>query len=135
MIGLFTANTINVGADLGAVAAAINLLVPAVPIAPLVLPIALGILALQIRGSYRLIARTFKWLTLARAARIRNGRIHILDYKPHAVRDKPITQLMIYALALSRRTGLRLYDFVCAWFDERNYFEFYPLHVVHKRRR
>jgi hypothetical protein len=64
---------------------------------------------------------------------IRNGRIHILDYKPNAVRDKPITQLMIYALALSRRTGLRLYDFVCAWFDERHYFEFYPLHVVHKR--
>jgi transposase-like protein len=66
---------------------------------------------------------------------IRNGRIHILDYKPNAVRDKPITQLMIYALALSRRTGLRLYDFTCAWFDERHYFEFYPLHVVHKRRR
>ena len=66
---------------------------------------------------------------------IRNGRLHILDYKPNAVRDKPITQLMIYALALSRRTGLRLYDFVCAWFDERHYFEFYPLHMVHKRRR
>jgi hypothetical protein len=66
---------------------------------------------------------------------IRNGRIHILDYKPNAVRDKPITQLMVYALALSRRTGLRLYDFVCAWFDERHYFEFYPLPVVHKRRR
>ena len=65
---------------------------------------------------------------------IRNGRIHILDYKPNAVRDKPITQLMVYALALSRRTGLRLYDFVCAWFDEHHYFEFYPLHVVHKRR-
>ena len=39
---------------------------------------------------------------------------------------------MVYALALSRRTGLRLYDFVCAWFDEQHYFEFYPLHVVHK---
>jgi hypothetical protein len=25
---------------------------------------------------------------------------------------------MVYSLALSRRTGLRLYDFVCAWFDE-----------------
>jgi hypothetical protein len=59
----------------------------------------------------------------------------ILDYKPNAVRDKPITQLMVYALALSRRTGLRLYDFVCTWFDERHYFEFYPLHVVHKKRR
>ena len=66
---------------------------------------------------------------------IRNGRIHILDYKPNAVRDKPITQRMVYALALSRRTGLRLADFVCAWLDEHHSFAFYPLHVVHKRRR
>ncbi len=63
---------------------------------------------------------------------IRNGAIHILDYKPHAAREKPIAQLMVYALALSRRTGLRLYDFTCAWFDEHHYFEFFPLHVVHK---
>src|SRR5215467_3464267 len=61
---LVIANTINAGADIGAVAAAINLLVP-IPIAALVLPIALIILALQIWGSYRLIARTFKWLVLA----------------------------------------------------------------------
>jgi hypothetical protein len=24
-------------------------------------------------------------------------------------------------------------SFTCAWFDDRHYFEFYPLHVVHKR--
>jgi NRAMP (natural resistance-associated macrophage protein)-like metal ion transporter len=65
VIPLFAANTINVGADLGAIAAAINMLVPALPISMLVLPIALAILALQIWGSYRLIARVFKWLTLA----------------------------------------------------------------------
>jgi len=64
---------------------------------------------------------------------IRNGRVHILDYKPGAAKEKPITQLMVYALALSRRTGLRLFDFTCAWFDDHHYFEFYPLHVVHKR--
>jgi ATP-dependent exoDNAse (exonuclease V) beta subunit len=64
---------------------------------------------------------------------IRNHRIHILDYKPNAHREKPIAQLMVYALALARRTGLRLYDFVCAWFDEHHFYEFYPLHVVHKR--
>jgi ATP-dependent exoDNAse (exonuclease V) beta subunit len=64
---------------------------------------------------------------------IRNGRVHILDYKPGANHERPIAQLMVYALALSRRTGLRLYDFVCAWFDDQHYFEFYPLHVVHKR--
>src|SRR2546427_2352225 len=64
VFGLVIANTINAGADIGAIAAAINLVVP-IPIAALVLPIALAILALQIWGSYRLIAQTFKWLTLA----------------------------------------------------------------------
>lgn len=63
---------------------------------------------------------------------IRNGKIHIVDYKPGARLEKPIVQLMVYALALSRCTGLRLYDFVCSWFDEHHYYEFYPLHVVHK---
>jgi hypothetical protein len=28
---------------------------------------------------------------------------------------------MVYALALSRRTGLRLYNLVCAWFDEQRW--------------
>src|SRR5712691_2273103 len=64
VVGLVIANTINAVADIGAIAAAINLLIP-IPIAVLVLPIALIIVALQIWGSYRLIARTFKWLTLA----------------------------------------------------------------------
>jgi len=62
--GLVIANTINAGADIGAIAAAINLLIP-IPLRLLVVPIALIILALQIWGSYRLIARTFKWLVLA----------------------------------------------------------------------
>src|SRR3989338_189263 len=63
---------------------------------------------------------------------VRNGQIHILDYKPNAAKEKPIEQLTWYALALSRLTGLRLYEFKCAWFDEKDYFEFYPLHVVKK---
>ncbi len=65
---------------------------------------------------------------------IRNGMVHILDYKPGARKVKPIEQLMIYALALSRLTRLRLYHFKCTWFDDQEYYEFYPLHVVHKRR-
>lgn len=63
---------------------------------------------------------------------VRNGLCHIMDYKPNAAKEKPIEQLTWYALALSRLTGLRLYEFKCAWFDEKNYFEFYPLHVVKK---
>jgi len=66
---------------------------------------------------------------------LRNGMIHIMDFKPSAKKYKPIEQLTIYALALSRLTGLRLYDFKCAWFDEDDYFEFFPLHVVYKKKR
>ena len=64
---------------------------------------------------------------------IRTGKVHILDYKPGANKEKPIAQLMVYALAISRRTGIKLFDIVCAWFDEDNYYEFYPLNVVRKR--
>ncbi len=66
---------------------------------------------------------------------IRNGLLHILDYKPEANKIKPIEQLTIYALALSRKLNLPLYYFKCAWFDENNYYEFYPLHAVYKRER
>ncbi|KAB8123650.1 hypothetical protein D3W54_04880 [Komagataeibacter medellinensis] len=61
---------------------------------------------------------------------IRNGKIYILDYKPNAEKERPIAQLMTYALALSSRTGLDLFSFVCAWFDEEHYFEFYPRQVI-----
>jgi hypothetical protein len=33
----------------------------------------------------------------------------------------------VYALALSRRTRLRLFDSVCGWFDEYDYLESNPL--------
>ena len=62
--GLVVANTINAGVDIGAIAASINLLVP-VPVAALIVPITVVILVVQIWGSYRLIEKTFKWLTLA----------------------------------------------------------------------
>lgn len=64
---------------------------------------------------------------------LRNGIVHIMDFKPSAKKYKPIDQLTIYALALSRLTGLRLHSFKCAWFDEDDYFEFFPLHVVYKK--
>src|SRR5437868_5442558 len=63
-VALVVANTINVGADIGAIAAAVNLLVP-IPTVWMIVPIALSILGLQFFGSYRLISRIFKWLTLA----------------------------------------------------------------------
>jgi NRAMP (natural resistance-associated macrophage protein)-like metal ion transporter len=64
VLALLVANTINAGADLLAIAAGLNLLIPA-PIPVVIVPAAVAILVLQIWGSYRLIARTFKWLTLS----------------------------------------------------------------------
>ena len=66
---LVVANTINAGADIGAIAAGINLLVP-VPVVAMIVPIALIIVVLQIWCSYRAIANVFKWLTLALVAYI-----------------------------------------------------------------
>lgn len=65
---------------------------------------------------------------------IRNGHIHILDYKPEAQKETHAhVQLTIYALALARRTGLPLKFFKCGWFDEKDYFEFFPLQGVYHR--
>lgn len=61
---LVVANTINAGVDIGAVAAAVNLLVP-VPVTALIIPTTAIILIVQVWGSYRLLAKIFKWLTLA----------------------------------------------------------------------
>ena len=58
---------------------------------------------------------------------VRNGAVHILDYKPDARTNKPVAQLTIYALALTRLVpGLRLFDIKCAWFNENEYCEFFP---------
>jgi NRAMP (natural resistance-associated macrophage protein)-like metal ion transporter len=64
VIALVVANTLNAGADIGAIAAAINLLEPIQAIY-FVIPVSVGIIALQVFGSYRVIERIFKWLALA----------------------------------------------------------------------
>jgi hypothetical protein len=56
---------------------------------------------------------------------IRNGHVHMLDRKE----TYPHVQPTIYALARARRTGLPLRFFKCGWFDERDYFDFYPSRV------
>src|SRR5437667_11528029 len=58
------ANVVNVGADLGAIADAAGIVV-GMPVPWLVVPIALGLVALQIFARFRAIERTFKFLTLA----------------------------------------------------------------------
>jgi NRAMP (natural resistance-associated macrophage protein)-like metal ion transporter len=70
VLALLVANTLNAGADLGAVAAGLGLLVPGLPGPAVVVAAGLLLLVLQAWGSYRLIAGTFKWLTLALLAYI-----------------------------------------------------------------
>jgi NRAMP (natural resistance-associated macrophage protein)-like metal ion transporter len=77
LIGVLIGNTIEAGADLGGMAAAINLFVP-VPIPLIVVVNAAIILALQIWGSYELIRNIFRWLALA-----------LLAYVGSAVLAKP----------------------------------------------
>lgn len=70
LAGLVVANTLNAGVDIGAIAAAINLLVPAIPITWMVAPLAIGILLVQIFGAYRQIARVLKILAFSLLAYI-----------------------------------------------------------------
>src|ERR1700737_4623467 len=66
ILGLLAANTFNVGADLGAVAAAGSLLSRgAVQALWLVVPVAVLIIAMQVFATYTTIFKIFKWLTLA----------------------------------------------------------------------
>lgn len=60
---------------------------------------------------------------------IREQKAFILDYKPEATKQNKqnvTSQLYLYALGLSFRTGTPLNKIRCAWFDEENYFEFEP---------
>ena len=57
-----------------------------------------------------------------------NGKIAIWDYKPRAYEEENAkTQVFLYALMLSVRTGIKLEDFICGYFDETDAFCFNPL--------
>jgi Mn2+/Fe2+ NRAMP family transporter len=62
--GLFFANTIEAGADIGAIAAALRLFLP-VPVTGITVAIAIFILAVQAWGSYQLLQKIFATLALA----------------------------------------------------------------------
>ncbi len=60
---------------------------------------------------------------------VRNGHIYILDFKPDAAfenEQKVASQLFLYASGLSFRSKIPLVNFMCAWFDEKGYYEFNP---------
>ncbi|MEE9151613.1 MAG: PD-(D/E)XK nuclease family protein, partial [Thermoplasmata archaeon] len=60
---------------------------------------------------------------------VRFNQIHVLDYKSNAKkRDlKAAEQVFLYTLALSKRTKTPLKNFTCAYFDDRNYYQFKPM--------
>ena len=61
---VIVANTFNIGADIGGMAAAAHLVVP-VPFDALVFLFGIGLIATQTYLPYATIAKLFKWLTLA----------------------------------------------------------------------
>jgi Mn2+/Fe2+ NRAMP family transporter len=64
LIGVLIGNIFEAAADIGAMAAAVNIFVP-IPFQWITIPVALTILALQIWGSYTLIRNIFRWLSLS----------------------------------------------------------------------
>lgn len=69
LITAVVGNIIEAGADIGGMAAALNLLVP-IPIPVIVVVVTATVLTLQIWGSYTLIRNVFRWLALALLAYI-----------------------------------------------------------------
>ena len=90
LVGVLIGNTIEAGADLGGMAAAINLFVP-LPIPLLVVGIGSIILALQIFGSYELIRNVFRWFALA-----------LLAYVGSAILAKPDAMEMLSGTFIPR---------------------------------
>jgi NRAMP (natural resistance-associated macrophage protein)-like metal ion transporter len=76
---LFMVNTINIGADLSAMAAAMQLVVPVSPWVYLVL-LALGIALLEVLVSYRRYVKVLRWLTLSLLAYVAAAFFVQLDW-------------------------------------------------------
>lgn len=72
---VFVANTLNIGADLGAMAATVQLLLPGLPFLPLLCALSLGILALEVFVPYQRYAVVLKILTLSLLAYVATGLI------------------------------------------------------------
>ncbi|HEX3558292.1 MAG TPA: divalent metal cation transporter [Pyrinomonadaceae bacterium] len=114
---LVVANTINAGTDIGAIAAAINLVVPLLPIKLMIVPVALAIVVMQVWGSYRQIAIVFKWLALtlfayiaaAFLARPHWGEVLSNTFVPHVRLDGP------YLLTIVAILGTTISPYLFFW--------------------
>ncbi len=77
LIGVMIGNTIEAGADIGGMSAALGILVP-LPTPIVIVTVTVAILALQVWGSYELIRNIFRWLALT-----------LLAYAAAAILAKP----------------------------------------------
>ena len=69
LIGIMIGNTIEAGADIGGMSAALGILLP-VPMPIIIITVTVSILAVQVWGSYELIRNVFRWLALTLLAYI-----------------------------------------------------------------
>ena len=99
VVCLVVANTINARTDIGAIVAAVNLVMP-VPTTLTIIAIAVAIMTFQILASYRRVASIFKWLTLTLFAYIGAEKI---APRPSIQSAKSMTD-----------RGRSIFDFVCA---------------------
>lgn len=57
----------------------------------------------------------------------KDGKVGVWDYKPNAYKEtNAVTQVFLYTLMLSVRTGMALNQFICGYFDEIDTYHFDP---------
>ena len=120
VFALLLANTFNAGADVGAIADGLGLLLPFIPPAVvkyLGVPVALGVLTLQIWGSYRLITNLFKWLTLTLFAFVVAGLLAKPEFRQVLVRTVVPTVRLdpVYISTLVAMVGTALSPYLYFW--------------------
>lgn len=99
LVGVLIGNTIEAAADLGGMAAALNLLVP-IPERLIVPGVGLAILSLQIWGSYRTIRNVFRWLALALLAYVGSALLADPDW-PGVIRGTLVPAIQLNESFLS----------------------------------
>ncbi len=108
LVTVLIGNTIEAGADIGGMAAALNLKVP-IPPGVIVVIVTLTVLAMQIWGSYTWIRNIFRWLALALLAYLGSallahpGLISTLrgTFIPHLRLDRDFLEIVVAVIGSS----------------------------------
>jgi NRAMP (natural resistance-associated macrophage protein)-like metal ion transporter len=102
---LFVANTLNIGADLGAIAKAIQLVAPNFHFVPLIITVGLAGLLLQILVPYKTYAKYLKWLVITLFSYVATGLIIQMDWSA-LLRDGLIPHLSFSKNEILLVTGI-----------------------------